>query len=107
MKEFFKEYKRLTLEIIDSVKNDEPAEGIMDERGELIKSINTLGYLGEELKKVYLEEELDKLDKELEYVLKKKMNDIKEEMENIKRLRSANKGYASSNRQGSFYSRMV
>ncbi|MDR5586534.1 MULTISPECIES: flagellar protein FliT [Clostridium] len=105
--DIFNEYREITLEIINSIKNDKEDISLFEKRDNAIKKILALDLDKSEIKKIYSKEKLDVLDKELENILKEKMLSVKEEIQEIAVKKQANLGYANVNRGSNFFSKRV
>lgn len=105
--DIFEEYREITLEIINSIKNDKEDISLFEKREEAIKKILSLELDKSEMKKIYIEQKLDILDKELGNVLKEKMSSVKEEIQEITAKKQANLGYANVNRSSNLFSKRV
>ncbi|WP_252224756.1 MULTISPECIES: flagellar protein FliT [unclassified Clostridium] len=105
--DIFNEYREITLEIINSIKNDKEDISLFEKRDNAIKKILALDLDKSEIKKIYSKEKLDVLDKELENILKEKMSSVKEEIQEIAAKKQANLGYANVNRGSNFFSKRV
>ena len=105
--DIFNEYREITLEIINSIKNDKEDISLFEKREEIIKEVLSLELDKSEIKKIYIEQKLDILDKELEYILKEKMSSVKEEIKKISNQKQANLGYVNVNRSSNFFSKKI
>ncbi|WP_252214102.1 flagellar protein FliT [Clostridium sp. VAP41] len=103
----FNEYKEINFKIINSIKEDKEDISLFEKRDDAIKEILGLDLDKSEIKKIYIEEEVDILDKELEIILKDKMSSIKTEIQQIASKKQANLGYANANRGSNFFSKRV
>ncbi|GAA0077568.1 hypothetical protein UT300005_19460 [Clostridium sp. CTA-5] len=100
----FNEYKEINIEILNSIKEDREDIVLFEKREEIIKKIISLNLEKNEIKKIYKENKLDILDKELEETLKEKMLSVKKEIKKISNQKQANLRYANSNRITNFFS---
>jgi uncharacterized protein YktB (UPF0637 family) len=101
------EYKSVTLNIIKSIEEDKEDIQLFDSREKVIENLLNSNFSKEELKLSYKEEKIDELDKKLEYVLKNKMQDVKEEIKKVKVSHQANKLYSNINSNKYFFSTKV
>lgn len=101
------EYKSVTLNIIKSIEEDKEDIQLFDSREKVIENLLNSNFSKEELKLSYKEEKIDELDKKLEYVLKNKMQDVKEEIKKVKISHQANKLYSNINSNKYFFSTKV
>ncbi|NFS27802.1 MULTISPECIES: flagellar protein FliT [Clostridium] len=105
--DIFNEYKKVNLEIIKSIKEDKEDIYLFEKRDDAIKNILALDLEKSEIKKMYMEQKLDILDKELKNVLKEKMSSVKKEIQEIVAKKQANLGYANVNRRSNLFSKRV
>lgn len=107
-KELFEKYKDLTIKIIKSLEDDtDEYIMLMDDRSEILNKLVVINEYKEEAKKEYEVLELAELDYKLGKLLKNKMQDVKEQIINIKKGQKALNGYASANRMPNVYSRIL
>ncbi|MDU6036802.1 MAG: flagellar protein FliT [Clostridium butyricum] len=107
MKKIWNEYKNITLKIIKSIEEDKEDIQLFDNRENVIENLLNSNISKEELKLSYEEENINELDKKLEYVLKNKMQDVKEEIKKVKVSHQANKLYSNINSNKYFFSTKV
>lgn len=107
MKKIWNEYKNITLKIIKSIEEDKEDIQLFDNRENVIENLLNSNLSKEELKLSYEEENINELDKKLEYVLKNKMQDVKEEIKKVKVSHQANKLYSNINSNKYFFSTKV
>ncbi|WP_252234646.1 flagellar protein FliT [Clostridium sp. ZS1] len=105
--DIFNEYKKVNLEIIKSIKEDKEDISLFEKRDDAIKNILALDLEKSEIKKIYMEQKLDILDKKLKNVLKEKMSSVKKEIQEIAAKKQANLGYANVNRSSNLFSKRV
>lgn len=105
--EKFNRYRDINLHIINSIKENRENLNLFKEREEAINEILSLDLDKVKIKRIYLDEGLDMLDRELEYILKEKMVSIKAEIRQVKDRKQANLRYATANRSSSFFSKRV
>lgn len=103
IKEIFEQYKEIDLKIIESLKEDKEDVKLFDERGDVIKTIVSSNMDKSELAKIYEDMKLEELDREIEEVLKEKMNSVKKSIKKLAIGKDAVKGYAAINRSGNFF----
>lgn len=107
-KELFEKYKDLTIKIIKSLEDDtDEYIMLMDDRSEILNKLVVINEYKEEAKKEYEVLELAELDYKLGKLLKNKMQDVKEQIINIKKGQKALNGYTSVNRIPNVYSRLL
>ncbi|NFR86494.1 MULTISPECIES: flagellar protein FliT [unclassified Clostridium] len=105
--DIFNKYKELDLQIIESIKEDREDVSLFEKREEALKNIVSLDLNKTEIKRIYLEQGLYDLDKELECVILEKMSSVKAEIKEIANKKQANLGYATANRGSNFFSKRV
>jgi len=93
------QYRDLTLNMIERVKNDEELSDLINMRDNILKEFDEADYSKEEFKKIVMEFNILKLDSELQLLVKKEMVKIKKKIENIRSTRVASKGYGKSREQ--------
>lgn len=103
----FQEYKEINLSIIKSIRENNEDLYLFEKREKIIEKIFSLGIDKTEIKKIYLQQKLDVLDKELEDIIREKIIWVKAEIKQINAKKQANLGYASVNRVNNFFSKRV
>ncbi|MEW9937361.1 flagellar protein FliT [Clostridium butyricum] len=101
------EYKKLTLYIIKSIEEDNEDVKLFYKREKVIENLLNSNLSKEELKLSYEEENINELDKKLEYILKNKMYNVKEEIKMITASHKANRIYSNLNNNKYFFSTKV
>ncbi|MVX62355.1 hypothetical protein GKZ28_01395 [Clostridium chromiireducens] len=91
--EHFKEYRALTLDIMDEIQKNGNIAPLIEEREEIIKVINSGDFDKEDIKKIGNSLELLKLEEELQLIYKKEKIKVKKQIENIKKARKVNENY--------------
>ena len=107
MKKIWDEYKNITLKIIKSIEEDKEDIQLFDNRENIIENLLNSNLSKEELKLSYEEENINELDKKLEYTLKNKMNNVKEDIQRVTASHKANKMYSNINNNKYFFSTKV
>lgn len=107
MTKIWDEYKNITLKIIKSIEEDTEDVQLFGNREKVIENLLDSNFSREELKLSYKEESIEELNKKLEYVLKNKMQDVKEEIKKVKVSHQANKLYSNINSNKYFFSTKV
>jgi hypothetical protein len=95
LSEYLEEYRVLTLELIDNIKKDGEVDILIEQRENILKSINDLNFDEEEIRKIGNALNLLKLEKELENSVRKEKVKIKQQIETLKRSKQANMQYNS------------
>lgn len=95
LREYLEEYRTLTLNLMESVKKDEEVTSLIIKREVILKSIDSLNFDKEEIKKIGTSLSLLELEEELENVVKREKVDIKKQIEALKKLKQANTKYNS------------
>ena len=97
IKDYLLQYKELTEAIIVNIKNDLDAEKLMNERGKVLRELLENKTLNkEDVKNIYIELKLDKLDKLLKEEINKAREKTKEELRKIAQRKNANRAYGKS-----------
>lgn len=107
LEEKFIEYKDITLIIIKEVKAEEyeKLDEIFQQRQLILDDISKLNYSKEDLKKIYLQYEIDKLDKILDSEMKAKKEELLEKIKENKKRQMAMKGYNNLSAKAVFISK--
>lgn len=105
--EYLEEYKALTLVLIDEVEKDGELNSLIKKREDILKSINDLNFDKEEIKVVGNSLKLLELEKELQNSVKKEKVKIKKEIENLKKTRQANTNYNSSENKARVFNKSI
>lgn len=106
--ELFCSYKEITLKIVELLEeNNDNVDKLMKERDDILNDLGNLDILKEEKRRVYDSFELSALDKKLEQVIKKNMEEIKAEIRKNANRRTAHSTYASNMRQGNLFVKKV
>lgn len=102
-------YKDITLTIIDAIKTEEyeKLEEIFQQRQLVLDNINKINYSKEELKKLYLQYEIDKLDKTLASDMEIKKEDLLEKIKQNKKKQVAMTGYNNLSAKAVFLSKEI
>lgn len=97
IEEILLKYKGLTEVIIVNVKNDLDGEEILKKRGELlVKLLEDKTFNKEEIKSVYINLEIEKLDKLLKKEIDKARERNKEAIKEMNQRKNANQAYVSN-----------
>ncbi|MBD7915336.1 hypothetical protein H9660_09265 [Clostridium sp. Sa3CUN1] len=97
IKDYLLQYKELTEAIIVNIKNDLDAEKLMNERGKVLRELLENKTLNkEDVKNIYIDLKLDKLDKLLKEEINKAREKTKEELRKIAQRKNANRAYGKS-----------
>lgn len=107
IEKLFYNYKEATIRIIDGINNGEDMTPYFEYREKMLKEINNLNYDGNILRNEYIGQGIDKLDKELQELLSKEENLLKDKIRESKVRRAAYSSYASVNRNSNLFSRRV
>lgn len=109
LKENFIEYKDITLTIIETVKAEEyeSLDGNFQQRQLILDNMNKIDYSKEELKKFYLEYEIENLENILNYEMKIKKNDLIKKMKQNEKRQVGMAGYNNLSAKAVFLSKEV
>lgn len=101
-------YKSLTEAIIVNLKNDLDAKELMQKRGEiLIELLEDISLDKEEIKKLYINLGIEKLDKILKEEINKAIERNKEEIRKMKLQRNANSLYSKNVNSINFFNKKI
>lgn len=93
LREYLEEYKALTLALIDETQKDGELNTLIKEREDILKSINDLNFDKEEIKIIGNSLKLLELEEEVQNSVKKEKVKIKKQIETLKKARQANTNY--------------
>lgn len=97
IKECLLQYKGLTEAIIVNIKNDLDSEELMEKRGKiLIRLLEDESLNKPDIKKIYLDLDLDNLDELLKNEINKARKKTKEELTKIRQRKNANIAYGKN-----------
>lgn len=105
LEEYLKEYKALTLDIMERVNIDGSIGYLVNERQEILDKIKFLGFDKSDIKGIGESLNLIKLEEELNLMIKKEKINVKRRIENLKKMRSANMKYNAINYIPSFFNK--
>lgn len=91
--EYLKEYRAITIDIMDEIQKSGQIAPLIEEREEIIKTINNINFDKEEIKRIGNSLDLIKLEEELQIIYKKEKVKVKKQIENIKVSRKINDSY--------------
>lgn len=95
LREYLEEYRDLTLVMIDEVKKDTQLNSLIEKREDILKSINDSNFDKEEIKNIGNSLKLLELEEELQNLVEKEKVRIKKQIESLKKTRQANTNYNS------------
>lgn len=95
LREYLEEYKALTIVLIDQVKKEGELTHLIKKRDDILESINNINFDKEEIKTIGNSLKLLELEEELQKLLKKEEVKVKKQIETLKKARQANKNYNS------------
>ncbi|MDD3267525.1 MAG: hypothetical protein PHC75_10155 [Burkholderiales bacterium] len=107
LEENFIKYKDITLTIMKTVKAEEyeKLDEFFKQRQLILDNINKINYSKEELKKFYLQYDIEKLEKTLASEMKVKKEDLLEKIKENKKRQVAMKGYNNLSAKAVFLSK--
>lgn len=107
LEESFAKYADLTLTIIERVKAEEyeKLDEIFEQRQSILIDINKNNYSKDELRKVYLQYDIDRLEKALTSEMKVKKEDMLKKIKESKKRQVAINGYNSFSAKAVFLSK--
>lgn len=107
LNEYLEEYKTLTLSLINDAEKGSELDNLIEERENVLKSINSLKFDREEIKVIVESLKLLELEEELQNILKKEKVEIKKQIENLKKVRQANANYNSFENKARVFNKSV
>lgn len=87
------EYKIATLDLIKAIEEDSDGMAYINKREELLKAIGEMSFSKDELKSLYDELEIEKVDKKVIELLNNEKVKVKNEMQLLKQKRNAANSY--------------
>ncbi|GAB6167711.1 hypothetical protein JCM1393_01710 [Clostridium carnis] len=107
IEEILLEYKKITLKALNKIKMDADVEDIMEKRDTLLKKIFSLEVSKDEIKKRYLDLEIDKIDKLFKVTIEEEQLKVKEELLTLRKRKSVNSAYSNNMKIQSFFSTQI
>lgn len=107
IEDIFEQYKEMNFKIIKSIKEDKEDVKLIEEREKIIKQIIDSNLDKNEVLRIYKDMNLEELDKELEKILKDKMEIVKISIKKLAAGKAVTKSYAAVNRSGNFFGTKV
>lgn len=95
LEEYLREYKTLTLHIMERINIDKSVVYLLDERQVILDKITELNEDKIKIKHISESLNLVELEKELNLITKKELVNTKIKIENLKKMRNANMKYNS------------
>ncbi|WP_294400636.1 hypothetical protein [uncultured Clostridium sp.] len=95
LEEYLREYKALTLDIMERAGEDGSIEYLLDEREEILNKIKKINFEQAKLELICNKLNLVDLEEELSLFIKKEIVNTKKKMEKIKKMHAANMKYVS------------
>jgi len=107
LREYLEEYKALTLVLIDEVKKDGQLNPLIKKREDILKSINNLNFDKEEIKTIGNSLKLLELEEEVQNLIKKERVKVKKQIETLKKARQANANYNSIENKARVFNKSI
>nr|MBK5237089.1 hypothetical protein [Clostridium sp.] len=109
LEENFIKYKNITLTIIETVKAEEyeRLEGNFAQRQLILDDISKMGYSKENLKKFYLQYEIENLEKVLDYEMKVRKVDLLKKIKQNEQKQVGMAGYNNISAKAVFLSKEI
>lgn len=107
LNEYLEKYRVLTLELMDKIKKDEEVDILIEERGNILKSINDLNFDKGEIKNIGNSLNLLELEEELENLARKEKVKIKQQIEILKKAKQANIQYNSMEDRSRIFNKTI
>lgn len=95
LSKYLKEYKELTLELIEEVKKEGDLEPLLNKREEILNLIRDMNFDKEEIKRIGNSLNLLQLEEEFHMSVKKEQVRIKQEIAKLKNGHKVNQNYNS------------
>lgn len=97
------DYKNITKKIIENIDKDEEIIKLMENREEIIKKLCNYENNKEQIKEIFLDQDLISLDRKLKSAIEKEKNQVKEEIRSLHKLKSANNAYEKNRKINNFF----
>ncbi|BCZ48628.1 hypothetical protein psyc5s11_46950 [Clostridium gelidum] len=107
LNEYLEEYRTLTLDLMDKIREDGEIDILIEKREDILKSINNINFDKEEIKKIGDSLKLLELEEELEILAKKEKVKVKKEIENLKKIKQANTNYNSIENKSRVFNKTI
>lgn len=102
------EYKQVSLKLIETIENDgDDGEVLIKRREELLECLKVNGFSKDELKIISSELELVKIEEKIIKAIEFTKKNIKNEINELKRKKEANKSYGNSFNNISFINKRI
>ncbi|MGY5239911.1 flagellar protein FliT [Clostridium tertium] len=98
------DYKNITKKIIENIDKDEEVIKLMENREEIIKKLCNYKNNKEQIKEIFLDQDLISLDLKLKSVIEKEKNQVKEEIRSLHKSKSASNAYEKNRKINNFFS---
>lgn len=95
LNEYLKEYRSLTLDIIENINTTGNIKRLVEEREYILNKITSLNFDEMEVKRIILKLNIVELEKEMNLALKTEKANIKRKLQNLKRMHQGNNHYIS------------
>ncbi|ENZ31476.1 hypothetical protein HMPREF1084_02995 [Clostridium butyricum 60E.3] len=95
LEEYLREYKALTLDIIERVNEDGSIGYLLDERQVILEEIKKSDFEESDIKRICNNLNIVELEKELNICINQEIVNTKRKMSNLKKMKTANMNYAS------------
>nr|WP_321023697.1 DNA repair protein Rad50 [Clostridium neonatale] len=95
--ELLKEYKEITVDMIEKVNKDETISTLLEKRQSILNDISVLDINKIEIQRIIEELKINEFEEKLSNLIKNKMLETKKEIKNIKQSQIAYKKYADFN----------
>lgn len=105
--EYLEEYKALTLDIMEEIRENGKISVLIEEREYILKSINNNNFDKEEIKSIGNSLNLVNLEEDLQKMYNQEKVKIKQKIQNIKNARKINNNYNSIENISRVFSKSV
>jgi hypothetical protein len=107
LREYLEEYKVLSLTLIDEISKDGQLSLLIKKREDILKLINNLDFDKEEIKTIGNSLKLLELEEEVQNSIKKEQVKIKKQIETLKKARQANSNYNSIENKARVFNKSI
>jgi hypothetical protein len=97
------DYKNITKKIIENIDKDEEIIKLMENREEIIKKLCNYENNKEQIKEIFLDQDLINLDRKLKSAIEKEKNRVKEEIRSLHKLKNASNAYEKNRKINNFF----
>lgn len=107
LKEYLEEYKSLTLQLIEINKRDEKINLLIKQREDILEKISKLKYTKEEINELERSLGLLELEEKLKALFETEKVQVKKEIDNLKKMRVAQRNYGGLENKSRIFSKTI